>query len=90
MRKGNVAIAQTLMMEYKHVDLFAHHMMDMSKAYADTPVVPFDQQMARMTKLDQRFPGQFIHFVAFDPFRRDQSLNFVDNGLKAGAIGVKF
>ena len=76
--------------QYPDVDLFVHHMMDMERAYDSKPVVSFEEQIHRMTKLDRSFDGNFVHFVAFDPFRRDDSLESVKRGLAAGAIGVKF
>ena len=91
MTKGNLHVARQLeKKEYPSVDLFIHHMMDMEKAYNTKPVVPFSDQISRMTKLDRRFDGKFLHFVAFDPFRREDSLPSVIRGLNAGAIGVKF
>ncbi|HRH96709.1 MAG TPA: amidohydrolase family protein [Prosthecobacter sp.] len=91
MMHGNLHIARKLeSKEYPAVDLFIHHMMDMEKSYAIKPVVPFSKQMGRMTKLDRRFDGKFLHFVAFDPFRGEDALPSVIRGIKAGAIGVKF
>lgn len=91
MTNGNLRIAQRLHAdEYPKVDLFVHHMMDMEKPYADEPRVSFDKQITRMAKLDRRFDGRFMHFVAFDPFRRDNSLASVIRGIDAGAAGVKF
>lgn len=91
MMNGNLHIARQLeSKEYPSVDLFIHHMMDMEKSYATKPVVPFAKQMVRMTKLDRRFEGKYLHFVAFDPFRAEDALPSVIRGIKAGAIGVKF
>lgn len=91
MMNGNVRIARQLeSTEYPAVDLFIHHMMDMEKAYAAKPVVPFSQQVTRMAKLDRRFGGKFLHFTAYDPFRGEDALPSVIRGLKAGAVGVKF
>lgn len=91
MTKGHMAIAHTLVArEYPQVDLFVHHMMDMERSYGSKPVVPFEEQLQRMPRLDRRFDGKLLHFVAFDPFRRADSLESVKRGLSAGAIGVKF
>ncbi len=91
MTKGHLHIAHRLLTrEYPKVDLFVHHMMDMERAYASKPVVAFEEQMNRMTRLDRRFDGKLLHFVAFDPFRRGDSLDSVRRGLRAGALGVKF
>lgn len=76
--------------EYPKVGLFVYHMMDMANAYADKPAVPFDVQWSKMAALDSSFDGRFVHFVAFDPFRRKDALDYVKRGLAAGAIGVKF
>jgi len=91
MTDGHLRIAHRLMTEqYPKADLFVHHMMDMEKAYDEKPQIPFDEQMHRMTRLDQRFDGRLLHFTAFDPFRREDSLESVKRGLNAGAVGVKF
>jgi hypothetical protein len=91
MLKGNLHIARLLeAKEYPQVDLFVHHMMDMEKSYAAKPVLSFEEQMVQMGKLDTRLSGKFVHFVAFDPFRRQDSLESVKRGLKAGAVGIKF
>jgi predicted TIM-barrel fold metal-dependent hydrolase len=91
MTDGHMKITKQLQtVEYPDVDLFVHHMMDMAKAYNDTPTVPFDQQEVQMTKLDESSPGKFLHFVAYDPFRGQDSLASVIRGLDAGAVGVKF
>jgi predicted TIM-barrel fold metal-dependent hydrolase len=91
MLKGNLHIARFLeTKEYPHVDFFVGHMMDMEKPYAGKPFVSFEEQMTRMGKLDGRLPDKFVHFVAFDPFRRQDSLESVKRGLKLGALGVKF
>ncbi len=91
MLKGNLRIARLLeAKEYPQVDLFVCHMMDMEKSYAARPVVPFEEQMVRMGKLDARLAGKLLHFVAFDPFRRQDSLESVKRGLRSGAVGVKF
>jgi predicted TIM-barrel fold metal-dependent hydrolase len=75
---------------YPHVSLFVHHMMDLEIAYADKPNVLFADQFMQTPKLDAQFKGKLVHFVAFDPFRRKDSLDYVKRGLAAGAIGVKF
>ncbi len=92
MTKGNLEVAVTLRnQEYKQVDLFVHHMMDMEKAYDSQPLMPFADQVRRMKTLDQRMAGSFVHFVAFDPFRRGDALDLVKQAVeKEGAIGVKF
>src|SRR5258706_1675447 len=76
--------------QYPQVRLFVHHMMDMAATYADAPAVPFDRQWEAMTRLDAAAGGKLVHFVAFDPFRRADALDYVKRGLAAGAIGVKF
>ena len=91
MTEGHLQIAAGLAKrQYPAVDLFVHHMMDLEKAYDTKTATPFPQQIERMTRLDQRFDGKFIHFVAFDPFRRSEALPMVRRGLEAGAVGVKF
>jgi predicted TIM-barrel fold metal-dependent hydrolase len=75
---------------YPKVSLFVHHMMDMQVTYASETVLPFDQQMEVVSEVDRLFKGRLIHFVAFDPFRRTDSLNYVKRGLQLGAVGVKF
>jgi hypothetical protein len=76
--------------QYPQVRLFVHHMMDMAKAYGDMPKVPFDRQWDAMSRLDQQAGGMLVHFVAYDPFRRKNALEYVKRGIAAGAIGVKF
>jgi predicted TIM-barrel fold metal-dependent hydrolase len=76
--------------QYPQVRLFVDHMMDMAAAYGDAPQVPFDQQWDAMTGLDRHTGGMLVHFVAYDPFRRKNALEYVKRGLAAGAIGVKF
>lgn len=91
MTDGHLRIAHRLMTEqYPKADLFVHHMMDMEKAYDEKPQILFDEQIHRMTRLDQRFEGRLLHFTAFDPFRREDLLESVKRGLNAGAVGVKF
>jgi len=76
--------------EYQHVDLFVHHMMDLQRTYSDKPLVRFEDQMQRMSKLDRGFDGKLLHFVAYDPLRGESSLSSVQRGIDAGAVGVKF
>ncbi len=75
---------------YPQVSLFVHHMMDLEMAYSDKPAILFEDQYQSIPKLDAAFNGKFVHFVAFDPFRRKRALDYVKQGLAAGAIGVKF
>lgn len=90
MTDGNRRIAWRLKTEeYPKADLFVHHMMDMEKGYGELPARPFAEQMTRMMKLDRSFEGKLLHFVAFEPFRRETSLENVKLGLGAGADGVK-
>jgi predicted TIM-barrel fold metal-dependent hydrolase len=81
--------AQMVNREYPKVDLFVHHMMDMQKTYVTDPKNLFSDQITQMQRLDRMFAGKLIHFVAYDPFRRGDSLNYVKEGLSHGAIGVK-
>ncbi|MGC3956994.1 MAG: amidohydrolase family protein [Verrucomicrobiota bacterium] len=95
MTDGNLRIAYRLITEeYPKTDLFVHHMMDMEMGYAEKPQFPFADQIQRMARLDNRmqgdYTGRLIHFVAFDPFRREKALETMLMGLKAGAVGVKF
>lgn len=91
MMNRDVAIANQLRRsEYPNVDLFVHHMMDMERGYGAKPSVSFSNQIVHMDELDKKFDGKFLHFVAFDPFRRDPTLAMVKHGLAGGAIGVKF
>lgn len=92
MTKSNLEIAITLRnQQYPQVDLFVHHMMDMEKAYDAKPIMPFTDQIRRMKTLDQRMGGSFVHFVAFDPFRRGNALELVKQAVEnGGAMGVKF
>jgi hypothetical protein len=76
--------------EYPQVRLFVHHMMDMAAAYADQPATSFDRQIDAMQRLDASMNGKLVHFVAYDPFRRGDALDYVKRGLAAGAIGIKF
>jgi predicted TIM-barrel fold metal-dependent hydrolase len=89
--RGHAAAARQMTdRQYPQVWLFAHHMMDMAAAYAGAPSVPFDRQWQAMTQLDAGAGGKLVHFVAYDPFRRGDSLEYVSRGLADGAIGVKF
>jgi predicted TIM-barrel fold metal-dependent hydrolase len=76
--------------QYPPVRLFVHHMMDMAATYADAPALPFDRQWDAMARLDASAGGKLVHFVAYDPFRRGDALDYVKRGVAAGAIGVKF
>jgi predicted TIM-barrel fold metal-dependent hydrolase len=83
-------IAATLRKRYPEVDLFVHHMMDMSEAYADKPTVPFDHQLELMQRLDAAFPGKLLHFAAFDPFRRQDALALAERAFtEFAAVGFK-
>lgn len=82
--------AQLSRTEYPEVGLFVHHMMDLARTYNDVPAVPFDVQSGRMSALDASFHGKLLHFVAYDPFRRGDALDYVKRGIAAGAVGVKF
>jgi predicted TIM-barrel fold metal-dependent hydrolase len=91
MTDGNQRIAWRLINhEYPKADLFVHHMMDMEKGYGELPARLFDEQMQRMAKLNARFDGKLLHFVAFDPFRRQDALETVKRGVALGGVGVKF
>jgi predicted TIM-barrel fold metal-dependent hydrolase len=91
--KGHHEIVATLKKsygEYGDVDLFVHHMMDMAVAYNDTPRVPFPEQNVAMQGLEKAYPGELLHFTAFDPFRRDKALDLVKQAKeKHNAIGIK-
>jgi predicted TIM-barrel fold metal-dependent hydrolase len=88
-RRHDVIVA-VLKSNYPRADLFVHHMMDMEVGYFDKPKVPFADQVVRMQKLDQAFPGQLLHFTAFDPFRRRDALSSVQRAVNDySAIGLK-
>ncbi len=82
------AIVAQAQRDFPEVDLFVHHMMDMERVYDDRPPLPFAEQIRHARWLGEAFPGRLAAFVAFDPFRRDFAL--VDQGVAAGAAGVKF
>ncbi len=69
--------------------LFVHHMMDLERAYAEQPPVPFSEQTGQINRLVKKNP-ELLTFVAFDPFRGDQAMKMVRRGRKLGALGVKF
>jgi predicted TIM-barrel fold metal-dependent hydrolase len=88
--KGHHEIVATLKESYKNVDLFVHHMMDMAVAYNDTPRVSFAEQNVVMQDLEKAYPGELLHFTAFDPFRRDKALDLVKKAKEEhNAIGIK-
>jgi predicted TIM-barrel fold metal-dependent hydrolase len=90
MLRPHVEIAAALQKSYPQVDLFVHHMMDMALAYDDNPKVPFAQQIEDMQKVDAAFPGKLLHFVAFDPFRRQNARPLVEGAVHGfGAVGLK-
>jgi predicted TIM-barrel fold metal-dependent hydrolase len=76
--------------QFPNADLFVHHMMDMEMGYGAAPPVPFAAQITNMARLDEQAEGRFLHFVAFDPFRRDTNMTLVKDALNRGAVGVKF
>jgi hypothetical protein len=62
----------------------------MAVGYADQPTVPFDQQIRVAQALDAMFPGQLLHFSAFDPFRRQNALDLAKSAVNDfGAVGLK-
>ncbi len=88
--RDEVTIVRTLRDEYP-IGRFVHHMMDLEKAYDDRPILEFrDEQIPRMQALGEIFPDELVWFVAFDPFRRDQSLEIVKAAVRGGAAGIKF
>ena len=96
MRQSQLAIARRLQTDFPGVDLFLHHMMDLQKAYDDTPANLFPEQMRRMDALETEpgLVGHFLHFAAFDPFRADAALDTIREPgatkLRGRALGVKF
>jgi len=83
-------IVALLKSSYPNTDLFVHHMMDMEVAYDDKPMTPFPDQIRAMKKLDAAFPGELMHFVAFDPFRRTSALTWATKAVTDdGAVGLK-
>ncbi len=69
--------------------LYAHHMMDLERAYAEQPPVPFSEQAEQIARLVKKNP-ELLTFVAFDPFRGDHAMKMVRRGRELGALGVKF
>jgi predicted TIM-barrel fold metal-dependent hydrolase len=74
------------------VDLFVHHMMDLDRTYNDHSINRFPEQVAYLSQetRDPSYNGKSLFFVAFDPFRRDLTLESVKDGIQKGAAGVKF
>jgi predicted TIM-barrel fold metal-dependent hydrolase len=100
--KGYVALVKLLRLKRSAIvdklkgtypaDLFVHHMMDMGKAYKDTPADSFTTQLGIFADLDA-LPekGHTIRFVAYDPFRgREESKKLVETAWNTGAAGIKF
>ena len=91
MTQGHTPLVDTLRIKrYAKTDLFVHHMMDLEMAYASPPTVPFSEQLTAMENIDRQQNGALLHFVAFDPFRRENAVPMVLEGIQAGAVGVKF
>ena len=92
MLNRETAIVERLLSTWPEVSLFAHHMMDMDHHYPPG-ASRFDfvtEQLVRMRKLVARYPGRFLTFVAFDPFRAD-AVDVVRLALdEHGCGGVKF
>jgi predicted TIM-barrel fold metal-dependent hydrolase len=89
--QDEITVVRQLAGDFPGTALFVHHLMDMERAYADPPAIPFDEQVRRARRLESRFfPGRLLHFTAFDPFRGAAALDEVRRAVAAGAIGVKF
>lgn len=89
--QNEVAIVRQARRDYPGVDLMVHHLMDMERAYGDSPALGNARQIERLEPLAALFPGQLLGFVAFDPFRRQGALAAVRAAVENGhALGVKF
>ena len=99
LRMRETEIAKELRRAYPQVSVFVHHMMDLERAYDDRgrlplrrePYFDFSTQSKRAAELDRTQNGRLVHFTAYDPFRRgDEALASVKEGIRNGALGVKF
>ncbi len=83
-------VAWALRNDHLLVDVFVHHMMDMESVYDDRATFDLETQLERMARLDEINKGATRLTVAFDPFRGPGALDQVRNGIRNGAIGIKF
>ncbi|HYR57028.1 MAG TPA: amidohydrolase family protein, partial [Chthoniobacteraceae bacterium] len=86
------------------VSLFVHHTMDLGPVFGEQPkgldFLNFEsEQLRRARQFDQSNDGRFLHFVAWNPFRRPndpdpaadpEPLRLVKEAVRRGAWGVKF
>lgn len=92
MLNRETAVVEHLLATWPETRLFVHHMMDMDNHYppGGTRFASVAEQVQRMQALVARWPGRFVTFAAFDPFRED-GLELVRDAIEgAGCAGVKF
>jgi len=87
----------------RRVRLFVHHTMDLGPVFGEPPdhhrFLDFQtEQLPRARELDREMSGKFLHFVAWNPYRRPNDpkldslrpLSIVSEAVARGAWGVKF
>ena len=83
----------------RNVNLFVHYMMDMDGSFSGESYFAFyDDQLKRLTQIEQSAGGTVIGFSAFDPFRAvangidttEKMDQFLGRSIAYGKVGFKF